>query len=462
MNYPSYVSNTTYISNPTYVTGGGLDSGYVNSGYTGLYSGYGGEPGYFSDPVYDTRAPVVYDDSPGYVSSVTTHYPGQVGSAGEVGYSEPTTGVAAAPAEASAGEPQTVIVINNGEESAVAEPTASPMASLPTEAESLGDTFESMEGGPLSSTPPTTQPAENVSAGLAGSPAAEPDAEALFNRMVEGVELFHQGQYDQAGRIFREVADSDPKNVDALLAYATARFATGDYALAALAIRQGVNIYPDVVNAPFDLRDNYGTLEDFERQLGELEAWVAQNPEYVNARLVLGFVYHYAGQREQAREVFASVKHQSRTSADLADRFINAEPIEAAEPSAQVPASTQPAVAPPATKPQTSREPAEGQPSTASARAKPVPALYVFVSREDDVAPKEIVIVDGIHVKVEDVDDDPAEAELRITVGDHRRTYEELRVGARLGVSGQSGRLHHLFVTGIDPDTETVHLMVTQ
>ena len=84
--------------------------------------------------------------------------------------------------------------------------------------------------------------------------------------MVQGVELFSKGDYQQAAGLFGQVMNKYNDNVDAILAYGVARFATGEITAAAEAIRQGVRLAPDVVDIPFDLRDRYGQADDFGRR----------------------------------------------------------------------------------------------------------------------------------------------------------------------------------------------------
>ena len=84
-------------------------------------------------------------------------------------------------------------------------------------------------------------------------------------------------------RTFQQAMTADPRNVDAILAYSVARFATGDYAVASVALRRGLRLYPDVVNSAFDIRDRYGNTADFDAHLKALNDFVRAKPDNVDA-----------------------------------------------------------------------------------------------------------------------------------------------------------------------------------
>ncbi len=156
----------------------------------------------------------------------------------------------------------------------------------------------------------------------------------LQQMMLEGTQLFASGEYEEATALFQQVAREDPNNADAFLAYASARFATGDYAQAARAVQEGITLFPDIVDSAFDLRDRYGDPCDFDRQLALLEAWVRRQPDDVDALVVLGFVHHFTGRRDVAADVFLRVARHGQAHAQLADIFLSAAPLEQIRPEA--------------------------------------------------------------------------------------------------------------------------------
>jgi tetratricopeptide (TPR) repeat protein len=160
---------------------------------------------------------------------------------------------------------------------------------------------------------------------------APSENEHLFLMMFEGTKAFQEGDYDAAARLFLDVSMQDPANIDGTLAYAVARFATGDYAISAIAIRRGIRRFCEVVDSGFDIRDRYDDQEDFDRHVRMLEQFLDDRPENVDATIVAGFVLHFAGQREQAVQVFNEVKRLSPSDADVADCFLNAKPPEVIE-----------------------------------------------------------------------------------------------------------------------------------
>ncbi len=194
-------------------------------------------------------------------------------------------------------------------------------------------------------TPPARSPTVTTPAPVPSSPSAppqEPSAAAepqpldeaaeqeIGQLMVQGVEVFSQGDYKQAADLFGQVMSKYADNVDAILAYGVARFATGDITEAASAIRKGVRLAPEVVNIPFDLRDRYGKKADFDQHLKALEDFVRSDPANVDGWLILGFVRHYTGDRELASNTFDILKRRSAADADVADLFLNARLAEGA------------------------------------------------------------------------------------------------------------------------------------
>jgi hypothetical protein len=110
-------------------------------------------------------------------------------------------------------------------------------------------------------------------------------------------------------------------------------------------------------------------------------------------------------------------------------------------------------------------------PANASAQTAPAPALPSltpryrvepeqifdgYVSRDDKRYPRERAVVDGITVKVRDTDADPLDADLEVTVGKYRGSFDDLRVGMRLRVRGASGQEYRLTIVGIEDRYETV------
>lgn len=192
-----------------------------------------------------------------------------------------------------------------------------------------------VDAGPVV-TPAAPQYAETAApigdAGVQPQPVAqqaEPtmSVDEINSTMRAGVESFANGGFEDAANAFLRVAMADPQNIDALLAYAIACFAVGDYPASASAIRRGVIAFPSVVDSQFDVRDRYGDASAYEQHLAILEQFVQSEPDSVDGWVVMGFVRHFTGQREISHNTFQMVKSMSADDTRLADIFLNAEPL---------------------------------------------------------------------------------------------------------------------------------------
>jgi tetratricopeptide (TPR) repeat protein len=168
-------------------------------------------------------------------------------------------------------------------------------------------------------------PAEAVGT-QASSPAPTNQLEQMIN---DGTQAFRGGDYTRAAQLFGQAAAADGRNADARLAYGMAQFALGDYRQAAAAIRDGIGIAPELVNTTLDLRDNYSSDQEFDKNFERLAQQVENNPNDADALLVLGFVYHFVGDRQDSRAVFEQIRTQGGSDARLANIFLNARPVPA-------------------------------------------------------------------------------------------------------------------------------------
>jgi tetratricopeptide (TPR) repeat protein len=304
----------------------------------------------------------------------------------------------------------------------------------------------------------------------------------LQQMMLDGTRLFGEGQYEEAAGLFTKTAEADPNNVDAVLALAVARFATGHYGQSAGLIRRGTEMFPEVVDTVFDLRDRYGKIEDFEQHVQGLELWVQDHPEDLDAHVVLGFVYHFTGQRPWAAEVFNYVKDASPADAPVADVFLNAKPLEdsgatdgtsqtdspsgtGASPSTDAPPSAAPA-APPGMAPKSPAASKTGMASSALLAPRPLvsaaPVYQGRLSQDQHVGPQERTTVDGIVVKLKKTQSNPPRADLELRVGKFKEPYDQAPVGKRIIVFGESDAMYVLEVTAVDPKGKTLTFTVQE
>jgi tetratricopeptide (TPR) repeat protein len=176
--------------------------------------------------------------------------------------------------------------------------------------------------------------------------APQMSTEQMDQLMKKGSEAFTTHEYEKAGRLFLQAARADARNVDAELAYAIARFASGDYETSADAIRRGVKKYPDVANSRFDVRERYGNPEDFQHHLSHLEDYVLDKAGDPNGWIVLGFVRHFGGQRQQATGNFETIKKRFEPDSEIADIFLQAGNYSGTQPGQQPPQEQPPSVPP--------------------------------------------------------------------------------------------------------------------
>jgi len=97
--------------------------------------------------------------------------------------------------------------------------------------------------------------------------------------------------------------------------------------------------------------------------------------------------------------------------------------------------------------------------------ALPAPHGVLFeavVSRDDEIAPKKMLTVDGIMLKIEDTDRCPLGVDIELSVLGYEQSIEDLPIGSRIDIHGQSGRQFHVDILAIDDDTETLRFAISQ
>ncbi|MGB9626935.1 MAG: hypothetical protein ACPMAQ_18940, partial [Phycisphaerae bacterium] len=221
------------------------------------------------------------------------------------------------PSPAPAGREQPLLV---PPASASAQPSASPEAPS-AEAQAPSAAVQT----------PAAAPTSEAATGQ-GQTASTDQArieEEFGKRMEEGAAAFARGEFDKARHAFVLAILAMPDNVDAKLAYAITQFAIGDYHVAAILLRQVIPAHPEVVYSDFDLRERYEKKEKLTRQVETLRAYIKAHPGDAEAMLVLGFVQHFSGQRDEAKRTFAEVLKVSPKEA-VASVFLNPPPLQVA------------------------------------------------------------------------------------------------------------------------------------
>jgi tetratricopeptide (TPR) repeat protein len=130
---------------------------------------------------------------------------------------------------------------------------------------------------------------------------AQQDARDVLQR---GDAAFAAGDYAEARRQYIRAQLDGVFPGEATLAYALARFAEGEYALSALALRRGLALAPDAIDYPIDIAHLYGSPDDLQRHIDALGGYLAQHPADTHAAFVLGYVWFARGDPAGALEAF--------------------------------------------------------------------------------------------------------------------------------------------------------------
>ncbi|MBN1490062.1 MAG: tetratricopeptide repeat protein [Phycisphaerae bacterium] len=200
---------------------------------------------------------------------------------------------------------------------------------------------------PAPAVEPAPAPQTNAQTIEGTEPAEAPDglSEKFIEQMNAGGDAFARGAYDEARRAFVAAMVEMPNNIDPMLALALTHFATGEYELAAMLLQQVLPDHPEIAQSLFDLRTQYPDAETLAKQITALRSHIESHPSEIAPRVLLGFVEHFSGQREEARKTFEAVAAQAPDNA-VAAVFL--EPAAASAPTTQ-PVTSEPSTTPPAT-----------------------------------------------------------------------------------------------------------------
>lgn len=142
-----------------------------------------------------------------------------------------------------------------------------------------------------------------VIAALAGTaPAVANERSALLT--AQGIVLLDEGKAVEAVKVFAEALTADPTDEDARYYLAYSRILSGDYAAALDALSRSSFAYWD---ADYLRGVAHMNLQDAKQAS---QAFRASIQKYRNPRssFYAGLLYHRAGQEEQARKVFESIR----------------------------------------------------------------------------------------------------------------------------------------------------------
>jgi len=87
--------------------------------------------------------------------------------------------------------------------------------------------------------------------------------------------------------------------------------------------------------------------------------------------------------------------------------------------------------------------------------------LEAVISRDDDIAPRKVLTIDGIMLKIEDTDRCPLDVDIELSVLGNEYEFEDLPVGSSVELTGQSGQRYQLHILAIDDDSETLRFAIS-
>jgi hypothetical protein len=135
-----------------------------------------------------------------------------------------------------------------------------------------------------------------------------PGRNAKLDRLLdEGDRKFVLGLYPQAALLYQKAMSLDETDALARFAVSHCLFALGVYKTAGRNVRRGLDRFPDWGLVSLDLTKFYRNDATFLEQLLKLRRYVAEHPEDLDARLLLGYCYYFSGKREAALDRFRAL-----------------------------------------------------------------------------------------------------------------------------------------------------------
>lgn len=139
--------------------------------------------------------------------------------------------------------------------------------------------------------------------------------------------LFKRGKFQYSMTLLKKIliaesaspADGSEEGVTAIL-YGHSLFALGYYQLAVPALRKGMRLINKFEDTPMDLAEFYGKPEILKEHMAGLETWVKYNPEDMDAKFLLGYVYFFTGRPAQSQSVLAGLLESRHPDPNLPPR----------------------------------------------------------------------------------------------------------------------------------------------
>ncbi len=122
-----------------------------------------------------------------------------------------------------------------------------------------------------------------------------------------GSSFFKSSNYTMAAKLFKRAIEKKQDTPVVHIAYGDSLFALGKFDEATLAILEGLRVYPKYAERRINRRDFYGNPSEFDLQLQQLENYVRENPDDLNAKFLLGYNYFFTQDYAKADELFRAV-----------------------------------------------------------------------------------------------------------------------------------------------------------
>jgi len=129
-----------------------------------------------------------------------------------------------------------------------------------------------------------------------------------ISKTSSGTALFRAGQYEQAAIQLLDAADANHGDALSRVRAGHAMFALGRYDQAVVLITRAFELQPGLATLRFDLREEYGSPQDFEMQLVTVERATAARPHDAAAVTMLGYVRYYTSGPGSAFETLQRAK----------------------------------------------------------------------------------------------------------------------------------------------------------
>lgn len=138
-------------------------------------------------------------------------------------------------------------------------------------------------------------------------PSAVPEAQAPAEpeyqepeAVRQGHQHFGKGEYKEAQAAFLRGVLADSRDAYARLFYGMAGVAVGDYAAAAASVRSALELAPDLIEQPIDLRQFFRDADTVKAHLDGLTDWLQTRSGESESRLTLAYLLFATGDAEGA------------------------------------------------------------------------------------------------------------------------------------------------------------------